>query len=74
MVKNNHDLLDTPIYKVFPILKIVGLGKDKEDAVEEGNKQALIADDEKGHDHHHDEHHKHSHKKKKFATEGDTLD
>lgn len=53
---------------------MVGLGKDKEDAVEEGNKEALITDAEKGHDHQHEEHHKHSHKKKKFATEGDTLD
>ena len=71
MVANNHDLLGTPLEKIFPVLKIIGVGKNKGEAEKAG---ALLEGQVNGNDHHHDEHHKHQHKKKKFPIEGDTLD
>ena len=50
-MKNNHDLLDTPIEKVFPVLTYIGVGKDKAAKTGEGNQEALISDNEKAHDH-----------------------
>lgn len=71
LVANNHDLLDTPLEKIFPVLKIFGVGKNKGEAEKEG---ALLEGQKNGNDDHHEEHHKHQHKKKKFPIEGDTLD
>lgn len=56
--------------KIFPALKIFGVGKNKE-AEKAG---ALLEGQNNGKGDHHEEHHKHQHKKKKFPVEGDTLD
>jgi hypothetical protein len=69
LVANNHVLLGTPLEKIFPVLKIIGVGKGEAEKA-----GALLEGQENGNDHHHDEHHKHHHKKKNFPIEGDTLD
>ena len=69
LVANNHDLMHTPLEKIFPILKIFGVGKNKE--VEKAG--ALLEGQKDGKDQN-EENQKHHHKKKKFAIEGDTLD
>jgi hypothetical protein len=49
MIKDSHELVDTPIYKVFPILKPVArlLGKDV-DAMSGEKGENLLHDNEKG--------------------------
>ena len=51
LVANNHDLLDTPLEKIFPVLKIIGVGKNKGEVEKAG---ALLEGQKNGDDHHHD--------------------
>lgn len=44
LIAESHELVDTPIWKVFSILKLFGMGKPK--VGEDGNQQPLI-DNEK---------------------------